>query len=513
VSGRQRTALAVAAAAVLVAVGAFLVLGRGGGDDGPPDTLAGLVPSDALVYAHLSTDPEREEDARFARLAGTLPSVARLRDSLASAVAPGAFTLERDVRPWLGDEAAYAAVSTADTLLLASVADRAGAEALVARIGNLDRAAAYRGVRVLSAGPTSLAFVRDDVLAVGSEAAVRAAVDRAQGEGAALADATPYGRATADRPVERTLDVYASPEGVREVLAARGGLAGALGALLDRPGLEAAGAAFAAEPAGLRMHARLAGGDPGTAAYTPVLVERVPEAAVAYLGMRSASRLVRILGTLGGGPAIDAARRLFADDAGVNLDRELLAPLSGELAVAVTTGAEDAGGSSAGAPVVTLKAQTADAGRTEEALARLQDPISTLLAQPGSVPGFRPLTVGPLQGYSLRVTPELAPTYALSPDGLVLSTAPAGLTPPAGTIAAAPAFRTTIGDVPGEAEALLFLDLRQLLALGEQTGLTAIPGLGTARDDLARVRAAGLTVTQDPARKTDTTAELFLEIP
>ena len=95
----------------------------------------------------------------------------------------------------------------------------------------------------------------------------------------------------------------------------------------------------------------------------------------------------------------------------------------------------------------------------------------------------------------------------------MLSTAPAGLLPPAGTIAAAPAFRTTIGDVPEEVESLLFLDLRQLLALGEQTGLTAIPGLGTARDDLARVRAAGLTVAQDPARKTDTTAELFLEIP
>jgi hypothetical protein len=96
---------------------------------------------------------------------------------------------------------------------------------------------------------------------------------------------------------------------------------------------------------------------------------------------------------------------------------------------------------------------------------------------------------------------------------VVLSTAPAGLAPPVGTIAAAPAFRTTIGEVPDQVDSLLFVDLRQLLALGEQTGLTAIPGLGTARDDLARVQAAGLTVAQDPARKTDTTAELFLEIP
>ena len=95
----------------------------------------------------------------------------------------------------------------------------------------------------------------------------------------------------------------------------------------------------------------------------------------------------------------------------------------------------------------------------------------------------------------------------------MLSTAPAGLAPPRGTLAAAAAFRATLGAVPAEADSLVFLDLRQLLALGEQTGLTAIPGLATARDDLRRVRAAGAVVTQDPAHPTDTTAELFLQIP
>jgi hypothetical protein len=508
----RRIALAVAGGAVVLAVALFLML-RGGGEVGPPDTLAELVPAGTLAYVHLSTDPERAEDARFARLADGFPAIARLRDSLAGAVAPGAFTLERDVRPWLGDEAAYAAVSPADTLLLAAVADRAEAEALVARIGNLDTAATHRGVRVLSAGPTSLAFVRDDVLAVGTAAAVRAAVDRAQGEGDTLAGAPLYERATAGRPGGRTLDLYASAQGVRDILAPRDGLLGTAGTLLDREGLEAAAASLAAEADGLRLAARLAGGGSEDASFTPVLVERVPEAAVAYLGTKTVSRLIRVLGRLGAGPTVDAVRQVLADNAGVDLDGELVAPLSGEVALAVTTGAEDPGGSSGGAPVVTLKAQTADAEGTEAALARLQDPLAQLLAQPGSVPAFRPLTIGGLRAFSLRVTPELAPSYAVSPDGVVLSTAPAGLAPPVGTIAAAPAFRTTIGEVPDQVDSLLFVDLRQLLALGEQTGLTAIPGLGTARDDLARVQAAGLTVAQDPARKTDTTAELFLEIP
>jgi hypothetical protein len=67
--------------------------------------------------------------------------------------------------------------------------------------------------------------------------------------------------------------------------------------------------------------------------------------------------------------------------------------------------------------------------------------------------------------------------------------------------------------VPGAADSLVFLDLRQLLALGEQTGLTAIPSLATAREDLRRVRAAGAVVTNDPTHPTDTNAELFLQIP
>ena len=43
---------------------------------------------------------------------------------------------------------------------------------------------------------------------------------------------------------------------------------------------------------------------------------------------------------------------------------------------------------------------------------------------------------------------------------------------------------------PDEADSLLFVDLRQLLALGEQTGLTAIPGLRARRATTSRQRAA-----------------------
>ena len=483
-----------------------------GGDDGPSDAAARLVPASALVYVHLGTDPEREPDARLARIAGSLPFVARLRDRIVAAVSPQAFDLERDVRPWLGDEIAYAAVSPTDSVVLAAVADRPKAEALVARIGNLSAAERYRGVRVLVAGPTALAFV-GDFLAVGTEAAVRAAVDRDQGDGARLADLPAYRRASAGRPAERSVDAYASAAGVRTVLAPRDGLLGALGALLDRPGLTAAGASLTAESEGLRTHVRLAGGAPRDAAFEPVLLERVPERAAAYLGVRGALRLMRVLGRLGAAQAARAARRCARRR---GRHRRRRRPARAALGRAGARGHGRRGGSRghrrrrarrhAQGP---HRGSAADRGGARPA----PGPIARRLAVPGTVPAFTPEPIGGIDAFTLRVTPELGPSYAVADGSLVISTAPAGLEPPRGTLAAAPAFEATIGDVPAEADSLIFLDLRQLLALGEETGLTAIPGLATARDDLSRVRAAGAVITEDPAHPSDTTAELFLEIP
>ncbi len=76
-----------------------------------------------------------------------------------------------------------------------------------------------------------------------------------------------------------------------------------------------------------------------------------------------------------------------------------------------------------------------------------------------------------------------------------------------------PSSGATVGSAPEQSDTLIFLDLRRLLALGEQTGLTAIPGLATAREDLRRASAAGSVVSADPAHPTDTTAELFLQTP
>jgi hypothetical protein len=464
--GRRRAALTLAAVAVL-ALAAGLLAARG--EDAPPeDDAARLVPAGALLYVHLSTDPDRAPDRRLAAFVQKLPALGRLRDSVAGGIATRPLDNERDVRPWLGDELAYAAVSPVDSVVLAAVADRDEAEALVDRIGDLDGAERYEGVPVLVSGRTAIAFV-GGFLALGTEAAVRAA-------------------------------------GVRELLARRDGALGMLGALLDRPGLTAVGASLTAEEDGLRAHVRLAGGAPRDAAFERVLLERVPEAAAAHAGIRGAQRFGRLLGRLGMQRPLERLGYALAEEAGIELERDLLAPLSGELAIAVTAG-------EAGAPVVTLKARTADPRRTGSALARLQEPLARRLAVPGTLPAFQPVSIGGREAFTLRVTPELAPSYGVAEGSVVISTAPAGLEPPRGTLAAARGFDATIGEVPDATDSLVFLDLRALLALGEHTGLTAIPGLAAARDDLSRVRAAGAVITADPAHPSDTTAELFLEIP
>ena len=244
--------------------------------------------------------------------------------------------------------------------MLAAVADRPKAQALVARIGNLSGAGATAACACSWQGRTALAFV-GDFLAIGTEDAVHAAVDRDQGAGVRLADLPAYRRASEGRPDERSLDAYASAAGVREVLAPRDGLLGALGALLDRPGLTAAGASVTRR--GAAACARTCGSRAArraTPRSSPCCSSACPRAPRRTSGVRGALRLTRLLGRLGVEGSLERLGDALAEEAGIELDRDLLAPLSGELAIAVTGASGDPAATAGGAPVVTLTARTAD---------------------------------------------------------------------------------------------------------------------------------------------------------
>ena len=132
--------------------------------------------------------------------------------------------------------------------------------------------------------------------------------------------------------------------------------------------------------------------------------------------------------------------------------------------------------------------------------------------------GAGPFTQKELHGtdaFTLSVTPELEPSYAVSKDTLVASTASSGLEQlgrARSPVTGASVLKDLMPEEGQKVEALGFLDPRQLLALGERTGLKALSS-PAARDDLGRIRAVGLVVKEDVNQPTDTTAELFLQSP
>jgi hypothetical protein len=193
-------------------------------------------------------------------------------------------------------------------------------------------------------------------------------------------------------------------------------------------------------------------------------------------------------------------RAALPELAGIDLDRDLLGPLAAEAAATLTA--------RGATPVVTVTARSTEPPLTREALARLQGPLAELLGR--ETPGFQ--AAGP-NAYTLAATDRLRPSYALDGDVLIASTDESGLeqrTLARRGLAQELALRSVAEDTSGRIEALAFADLRQLLALGERTGLSLGPGFPATRDDLRQVRAAGAVVRRE---ESDSTVELFLQIP
>jgi hypothetical protein len=490
-------ALLAGSVALLLAIVGIAVLDALA-DPGPGGHAAELVPASALAFARLDTDPDDPDARRLTSLAPKLPGYTAARDAALKAVspAPGAFDLQRDVRPWLGDEAAAALVDLGGgrfgSLVIASVRDEPKAEALLQRVGGARPATRYRDTVVRRfGGGNAAAFVRGFLVA-GPELAVQRSIDVARGDAPALAGAVDFERALAG--ARRPAEVYVAPRGLRTVT---GGVPRAIAALLDQPGLRALGAAAAADGRGLRIRARSVGtGKPrGTVS---ALAARVPAGAIAMLAAPDASAAAAAAARVGGAGVLDSVRRVLSTEASLDADRDLLGHLQGFTAW-IAPGAA--------APMIGLAAHTDDPNALREVLARVQDPVARALAADPDAPGaFDSKEVAGVDAFTLRVSDGFQPTYAISGDTVVAATDPravgAFLTRGGARLTATPTFRAAIPSIPTGIEALGFFDVRQLLALGEQTGLTA--------EDLRPVRAASAVIQRE---EDDTTAEFFFEIP
>jgi len=481
---RRRAALTAAAAVALVLVVALAARGP----SPPADRADSLVPADVLVYLHVSTDPDREQDRRMLALLQRFPAFGALRARAQAAV--GALDFARDVRPWLGDEAALAA-STRGTVALLAVRDEDKAQGVLARVAGPRPAVRRSGVLVRRFSGGAAAFT-DGFLVLGDEALVNAAIDLGSGRGRALATLPAYADAALERPAARVLDGWAAADAAALLLPPRvAAVVGGGPAVAD----------VTPTDAGLRIRARRLGGASQEADFEPELLDRVPRDAFAYLGVRG----LRSLGVL-----LPAAAGEAAPAVGGALE-PLLDALEGEVAVSAAPAAGD--------PAVTLVAGTRDPRAARNALAGMQGVIAAALTgsgeATGQVPVFEERSLGEdVDGFALTLAGGGELVYAVAGDQVAISNSEDGvrraLEPEGGGLEDAEGFDDAVTDVPESGQALAFVATSQLLELAAEAGLDASAAYRAVRSNLAKVRALGAVVRR---QGDDTTAELNLLIP
>ena len=532
---RRRLALAGASVCVLIAVVAALAL-SGSGPVPPATGAAKVVPADVLGYVHLSTDPGRpavRDGEALARKFPDFPLAYAAAISRLSAIVGGSSSVDfaTGIRPWLGKEVAFALLDTsgasAPSLIVLDVSNMARARRFVSGAGARS-VAVVDGVRILGySSGTELAFVGHYVV-VGPDVAVRAAIAAGTGRARSLAADPAYQRAAAGEPAGRVLDVYLPAAGLRRVLEPRGGVVGAIAGLLDRPALE--GTTLSLSPvssgADVQIHSALRSGaaprSAGTASsgsrpisFAPTLQSVLPTGSTLMLDVggldRAGPQLLHAFATAGVAanvaPLLARLGSALAGQ-GVIASKVVSSIFGGETAVALSPGPT---------PSLLIVARTSHQKATQSELAGLEAPLSALFpapaSGPGEIPGLADQQVGGVTVHELGLGPGLQIDYAVFNGLVVVSTSVRAIDQVASRSRALgddKAYKTVLGNQPGQLSSVLFADFSQLLSLGEQTGLTSGTRMRELLPDLAKVRAIGLSSTSG---ESDTTTELHVEIP
>jgi hypothetical protein len=522
---RVALALAVGLAGALAAV----LLLRSAGDQPPAAGAARLVPADALLYLHVSTDRDRDGVERALELANRFPGAPALRDGLLRRLAAGGqpVSYDRDLRPWIGDEAAVALLNTsgqvAGSLVIVSVRDDRRARRFLRRAAGTGNDVRYGKRTITRYGNVATSFI-GSYLAIGQEPTLRQAIEREAGRSPSLQREGTFRRAMRDLPEGRAADAYASAAGVRRLLAPQGGPLGVMGTLLDRPAVAGVGFSLTADDEGARIRIRQALDERVARRsrrlfqpFEPRLLDEVPSDALGYIGIsgldRAAGRLLTAGSSAGAtGRRLDRFVRRASGElvrrAGVNLERDIQPLFRSEVALWLTAAVP--------APRLTLITPARDERRTTEAFSRLQAPLARLFTPPGVGPGqapvFRETEVDGSRAWRLQLGPGVEIDYAVFDRKLVISTSLDGIRKvkrPGTSLEDARPFRRALGDHPKRVTSLVFLDFRQLLGLGERTGLRQSSAYQTVREDLRQVRTIGVATS---GGEKETNTELFLEI-
>jgi Protein of unknown function (DUF3352) len=520
--------------AALAAIAVAVVLALGSGEAPPATGAAELVPANALLYVHVSTDVSRPAVRRSVALLRRLPgspllvaaATSRL-DAILGGSPNAPISFIDDVEPWLGSEAALAVLDTpgasAGTLVVLGVRNHRAARRFLAR-ANAQPGGSFRGVPLFVQGDgTVLAFVRH-YLVVGQMASVDSAINVADGKVPSLAGSRQYQGAAASEPADRVLDAYASAEGIRRAVTPRPGVLGDLGQLLDQPALSAVALSVSASGVGLRMeiHSSLvpelaqARGD-RPAQFSPSLSSVLPAHSMLLLdakGLRTSlprllavaaragilGRIAPLLSRLGGALAAE----------GVDV-RQVLGVFSGETAIALTPAANGSG------PAPVIVTRTAHTEATRAILAGVESPLTQVFSPPAGSPGQVPqVTDTEADGvpvHELPLEPGLSIDYGVGRGLVVISTGLTGVTDVfkhSTAMNTTRSFQSVLANAHSPVTSLVFFDLSQLLRLGEQTGLVGSVQQTTLWPALQKIHAVGLESWRGAD---DTTTQIQIQIP
>jgi len=521
----------------------------------PPDDVVGLIPGDALLYLHVNTDDSTEQYQRAVTLAGELPTVAQQIVAQLPGAAGAGIEYGRDVRPWLGGEAAITLIPAAgddlDQALLLEVGDEAGAQRFVDELVGKDaRNEDYNEVAVTSRGDVATATVAG-FLVLGPETAVRRVIDTDLEAGRSLDDSAAADDVRDELSDDSLVQAYVSEQGARDLFRA-GAPLGSFEAFVNSDATTGTGAALTVgddeleiETASLLDSERLSsspGFFDGFPEFEPVLADELSARSLAYLGLGDPEQSAKALITQAQAEApglfagFEDFSQQLADVGKVNFERELLPLLGGEVALGIEPppgGESELGGGDSdsaiepelpqgiepggpaplpeepgeltfsGVPYLSFVADEVDEEAARKALADLQVPISEALdpGEGGQAPVFEGTEIEGLQARSLRISPTVNLTYATFDDKLVVATDPAGVKQiKAGDSSLDDADgyeRATDGFADELSALLLYFNVGDLLALAEQEGLGADPAYALFAQEIRKLEGMGLAVESD----------------
>jgi Protein of unknown function (DUF3352) len=462
----------------LAALATAIAFAAGCGSDGASSTsdAAELVPSGALVYAEATLEPEGDQKAAIDALISKFPGEGsagdRIRRLMEKAFAEGDTNLdyEKDIEPWLGDQAAFYLTSFSpdgedpDGAFLVATEDEDATVDAIEKDGDV-RKSEYRGLDLYESDDETTSAVRDGWLLLGSPAGVKKAIDVAEG-GDPITEDEAYERALDDAADDRLGFLYFnSPAFFQELRQSPGGatLPDQFRRFFEEPVVATAHAGENAIRLESTVPASLLTGFPIVAEGSDLAAELPSDAWLAMaqpdLGKTIDSYIELVAGTVGGRDVI--AEQLEAAT-GLDLEEDVVSWM-GDWAVFVrgTTVAELNGA---------LMIETSDeaaSGRVIDAIARLvrEDADSGVAVRPLELSGGEGVTIS---------GPELdQPLHFFQRDGKVVlaygDAAARDALDPAETLGDSASFAKAKEALGGDYAVSFYLAMEPILRLVEST--------------------------------------------